>query len=90
MVKIRTYDYSNDGFNPFMQRSLSSNPNAATLSHIAAAHPQQNINFDQQQVSGSMGDIFAVGSILIDGVAVRIDGRDTNGQPVWRLGTLGD
>lgn len=90
MVKLLRYDHANAGFNAFMQRSLSSNPDVRTLSDITATNPQTNINFDQQQVSGSMGDKFSVGAILIDGVLVRIDGHDANGNPVWRLGNIGD
>lgn len=90
MVKLQKYDYSNDGFSPFMQRSLSSDPNILTLSQLAAAHPQTNINFDHQQVGGAMGDQLKIANILIDGINVRIDGLDANGQPVWRLGNLGD
>lgn len=90
MVKLLKYTWQDAGFDAFMQRSLSSDPTPQSLSQIAMLHPQQNINYDQQQVSGNMGDIFKMGGILIDGKLVRIDGIDTNGNVVWRLGNLGD
>lgn len=90
MVKLLNYTYQDAGFDAFMQRSLSSDPTPQSLSEIAMLHPQTNINYDQQQVSGNMGDVFKVGSITIDGKQVRIDGVDTNGNVVWRLGNLGD
>lgn len=87
------YTYTNAGFNRFLRRTIASDPNSATLTQMKRSTVgANNLNFDQMQVSGNMGDVFEVGSMLFDGSTGtgRIDGRDRdNGNAtVWRVGDL--
>lgn len=79
------YDYSAAGFDDFMSRSIDSGAQGS------APIPVRQVNFDQQQISGSLGDILRIGSIFLDGVTGRIsiyDG-DTKNEVV-RLGKISD
>lgn len=83
--------YADSGYNGFLRRTISSDPKASTLSQLARNAGRGNIlNFDNAQVSGSLGDTLEVGKILIDGSVGdgRIDGHDDNNNTVWRLGDL--
>lgn len=82
-----TYDYSDAGFDGFLSRSVDN----TSQNNLDSQGPiTQSIRYDSQQVSGSMGDTFRVGKILIDGVKGRISGFDENGKEVVRLGMLDD
>lgn len=86
-----SYSYTDAGFNGFMQRSIASNVNIGTLGQSKRNSSSNNsLNFDNLQVSGNLGDTIEVGNILIDGSVGdgRIDGRDKNGTPTWRLGDI--
>lgn len=88
-TKERTYN--DDGYNGFLSRSIGTTAGAMTLRDLKnASQSPRSLNFDQMQVSGSMPDSFEVGRILIDGTVGdgRIDGRNANNDPTWRLGDL--
>lgn len=85
------YTYTDSGFNSFMQRSIDSGA-YFTLSQTASEFRKvnnQQINFDQQQTTGSLGDIIQVGDIDINGrdrrISIYDDGRTNE---VGRIGNL--
>lgn len=83
--------YTGVGFNRFFRRSISSNQNATTLSNSQPVNNGNNqINFDSQQVSGALGDIFRIGKINLDGKEARISLFDERNNEIMRLGKLGD
>ena len=87
----RSLTYEDAGFNGFLRRTIASNPSVLTLAQMARSSTRQsNLNFDNMQVSGSLGDTLEVGRILIDGASGdgRIDGHDSSANTVWRLGDL--
>lgn len=65
-----THDYEDVGFNRFFRRSLGSADGAVSLRSLPAN--RRNINFDNQQVGGAMGDSFRAGTIVLDGKKGRI------------------
>lgn len=70
-----------------MRRSLDSEPNLMSL-RSAVSTNNRILNFDQMQVSGSLGD-----TIQSDGVRLerrRISIVDENGVEVGRVGRLDD
>lgn len=84
------YDYTTAGFNGFLSRALNANPFAQTLSDNPTNSSGTELNFDQQPVSGSLGNILQIGTIHIDGTTGRISVFDNNGNEVGRIGDLGD
>lgn len=87
------YTYTDAGFDGFFRRSIESDPNTTTLRGMAASFQQVNnnaINFDAQQVTGSLGDKLQVGSAIIDGAKGRFSIVDSGGQEVARFGDLGE
>lgn len=83
------HTYREAGFNRFFRRSLNSNPNAVNLKGTATGSTRQ-LNFDEQQVSGSLGDILRIGRIILDGKLGRQSINDERNNEVLRLGDLGD
>jgi hypothetical protein len=89
--KSEGYTYRNAGFNGFLQRSIASDPGAASLGQMKrSASTMNSMNFDQMSISGNMADIIEVGRILINGAAGAgyIAGRDESGNQVYRDGDL--
>lgn len=83
--------YTGVGFNRFFRRTIISDPNATTLSNSQSIVKNNNqMNFDSQQVSGSLGDILRVGKINLDGKEARISLFDERNSEVLRIGKLGD
>lgn len=83
--------YTGVGFNRFFRRSISSNQNTTTLSNsVPISNGSTEINFDKQQVSGALGDIFRIGKINLDGKLARISLFDERNNEIMRLGDLGD
>lgn len=76
------YNYENSGFGPFLTRPLGSEGRMESP-------PMRQLNFDQQQISGSLGDSFRFGNVTIDGVSGRITVNDGNHQRVF-IGSLPD
>lgn len=83
------YSYSDAGYNAFMSRSLSSN-SAMTLRSISNSSPRREINFDQMQTSGNLGDKIQVGGIILDGTNRRLVIVDELGVEVGWVGNIGD
>lgn len=83
------YTYTQAGFNRFFRRSFGTSPVATDLNTMAKAGGNRQLKFDQQQVSGPLGDALAVGRIKIDGKTGRISVMDERGNEVLRLGDLG-
>lgn len=85
----KEYDYTVAGFDSFMDRSIDDN-NYYTLDDRPTVAAQQ-MNFDQGQVSGALGNTLQIAdSITIDGIKRRISITDENGIEVTRLGKLKD
>jgi len=64
-------NYEDLGFNKFLERQISSQNSDTQQGQVYAA--SSNINFDDAQTSGSLGDIIQVGNIKIDGSNGRIE-----------------
>lgn len=85
----KPYDYTLAGFDAFLDRSIDGN-DAYTLDDRPNIANQQ-INYDQSQVSGKLGSTLQIAdSITIDGIKRRISITDENGIEVTRLGKLKD
>ena len=82
------YTYESAGFSPFLDRSIDSD---ATLT-LATAQPApvRQIQYDQTQQTGAMGDYIRIGKILVDGRNGRISVLDDNGNETTRIGDLGE
>mgnify|MGYP001002121073 CR=1 FL=1 len=83
--------YEDAGYNRFFRRTLSSNISEKSLKNVGAAraYKPQDLNFDDRQASGSLGDVIRVGSsIELNGQAERISIKDTEGNEVTRLGNM--
>lgn len=86
----KQHDYESAGFNGFFRRSIGSNPNATTLRALGARSGSRQLNFDDQQVSGSLGDTLRVGVIYLDGKTGRFKIVDEQSNEVVRLGDVDD
>lgn len=83
------YDYSDAGFDAFMDRSIdaSGGGNAGgTLED--QTYQSRETNYDAGGSSGSLGDSLQIGNIKLDGVKGRISVYDETGNEVVRLGDL--
>jgi len=89
MNKDSSYTYRDAGFNRFFRRSISSNPDAVNLKSVMRGASQQ-LNFDNTQISGSLGEVLKVGRITIDGKQGRQSIFDERSNEILRLGDLGD
>jgi hypothetical protein len=83
------YTYENSGFNGFLNRGLSAKP-AVTLRSLSQSVARKEINFDQMQTSGNLGDKIQVGGIRLDGVNRRIVIVDELDVEVGWIGNIGD
>lgn len=88
MAQNELYTYHEAGYNGFFRRTLNSNPVEVRLRGIggARAYKSQEVNFDTQQTTGSLGDTFQAGRIHLKGPEGQIDIVDDEGQPVLRVG----
>jgi len=86
----RAYTYEDAGFNGFMRRTLNSNINNGSLSQMARnSTTMSSLNFDNLQVSGSLGDTLEIGRILLNGADGQIDVRDEDSSDVVvRIGEI--
>lgn len=80
------YTYEDAGYNGFFRRSIGSRSTDNNLSGMGTR--MGSINFDSMQVSGSMGDIFTIGKIQLNGRDERISIFNDNGDENTRLGEL--
>ena len=85
----KQHTYKEVGFNRFFRRSLNSDPNVVNLKSMGGGGSRQ-LNFDNAQVSGSLGDILRIGRILLNGKLGRESIMDERNNEVLRLGDLGD
>lgn len=79
------YDYERAGFDPFFNRSID-NQQSRTLSTDNT--PNLEMNYDQRQISGSLGDVLQMGFIRIDGKRGRISIYDEDGNEAVTIGDL--
>lgn len=74
------YNYESAGFDAYLSRSID---------NVGQSAPQaMQVNFDQNQISGSLGDTLRIGSIFLDGKAGSIVIYDDQGVPVAIFGEL--
>ena len=63
------YNYESSGFSPFLTRPLGSERGIRNASI-------RQVNFDQNQITGSLGDSLQIGNILINGAEGNITVSD--------------
>ena len=85
----KVHDYESAGFNGFFRRSIGSNPTATTLRALNSRASRQ-LNFDDQQVSGSLGDTLRIGVMYLEGKTGRFKIVDDQIAEVVRLGDVND
>jgi hypothetical protein len=70
-------NYEDLGFNQFLERSIVNQGTASTMT-------SSDVNFDNAQISGSLGDRIQVGgsNIIIDGTNKRIIINDGNADRI--------
>lgn len=73
------YSYTEAGFDEYLSRSIDGPQTAA---------PALQVNFDANQISGSLGDTLRIGSIYLDGKNGSIVIYDDQGVPVAIFGEL--
>lgn len=88
MARPAPYSYSDAGFNGFFRRTLVSNPNTMLLADSPSRSRGNQLNFDDLQTSGALGDKLKLGSITIDGKTGRIYIVDETGAEVLRIGNI--
>lgn len=91
MQSNEIYDYTAAGFDGFLNRSIDSgfSQNAQhTLSFLPSINTGQQLNYDQMQVTGALGDHLRIGNVDIDGGSGRISIFDNEGNEIVRLGAL--
>ena len=86
----KPYTYVEAGFNGFLRRSIGSKATTGTLREMSrTTAPPTQLNFDNMQVSGSLGDTLEIGRILLNGADGQIDLRaDATDDVVVRIGEL--
>lgn len=83
------HDYESAGYNGFFRRSIGSDANATNLRSLVKGN-NRSLKFDDQQVSGAVGDTFKVGPIHLKGKSGNIDIVDEQGNVLVRLGRVDD
>jgi hypothetical protein len=83
----RVHDYESAGFNGFFRRSLGSHPDATTLRQLNT-RATRSLNFDDQQISGSLGDTLRVGAVTVEGKVGRVVVHDEQNNEVVELGDI--
>ena len=86
----KDYTYRDAGFNRFFRRSINSNSGAVNLKSAGTGGGTNQLNFDNVQVSGSLGDTLKIGRITLDGKIGRQSVFDELNNEVLRLGELED
>ena len=86
----KPYTYAEAGFNGFLRRSIGSKATTGSLREMSrTTAPPTQLNFDNMQVSGSLGDTLEIGRILLNGADGQIDLRaDASDDVVVRIGEL--
>ena len=83
------YSYADAGFNRFLNRSINASQ-GSTLRAITSSSPRKELNFDQMQTSGNLGDKIQVGGITLDGKKRRIVIVDELGTEVGWIGNVSE
>lgn len=81
------YDYSNAGFDNFLNRSIDSNSRVNLGATGGQPSTSRQMAFDRSQVSGFLGDIFQVGRVQVH-AAGYITVLDPEGNEATRFGDL--
>jgi hypothetical protein len=76
-------NYEDLGFNQFLERSIVNQGTSTTMT-------SSDVNFDNAQISGSLGDRIQVGgsNIIIDGTNRKISILDDNGNEAIIIGDV--
>jgi len=85
------FDYTRAGFDGFLSRSINNDftgNNITNLNLVPAVISGQQVNYDQVQVSGALGDKLKIGNITLDGADGKISIFDDQGNELVRLGAL--
>jgi len=83
----KSYTYLDAGFNGFFRRTLASDPTQNILNSSAqGGKGSREINLDEEQFEGFMGDVLQVGRVTIDGRRGAVSVFDENKNEVGRLG----
>lgn len=90
MARPAPYSYSDAGYNGFFRRTLISNPNNNVLGDTRSSGGNRNLNFDDMQTSGALGDKLKVGRVVLNGKEGRIEIEDEQGKTVGLIGNIGD
>ena len=78
------YDYTQAGFNAFLNRSIDSKTFPA-LSSGAGAPPSKQLAYDRGTTSGFIGDVLQIGNVQINSKGY-IDITDEDGNVAVRIG----
>lgn len=71
------FDYEADGFDGFMSRSIDS---LSQVNLDSQGPVSTQLAYDRSQVTGSLGDKFAIGRIMLDGVEGSITVKSQDGK----------
>lgn len=80
----KRYTYQDAGFNRFFKRSIGSSPDTVNLQSVSG--PNRQLNFDDVQVSGSIGDVLRLGKINLDGKKGNLSFYDDRDEAVATMG----
>lgn len=80
------FDYGSAGFDAFLNRSIDQTSGYyPTLNTIPAVNTGMQLNYDQNQITGSLGDVLQIGGILIDGRNRKISIADEQNNETVRI-----
>lgn len=79
-MKPDDYSYETDGFDGFMSRSIDS---LSQVNLDSQGPVSTQLAYDRSQITGSLGDKFTIGRIVLDGIEGSItvisqDGKSAN------------
>jgi hypothetical protein len=81
------YTYESAGFTPYLRRPLGTAVGQQGLARTTLPIAR-NYNFDQAQVTGSLGDKLSIGKIVLNGSDGKISVFDDEGNEVITIGEL--
>lgn len=84
----KTWTWTDAGFNGFFRRSIGSTQSAMYLDDLSTPASSRQLNFDDMQVSGHLGDKLQVGPIILDAKTGRLMIVDSQTNEVIRLGDV--
>lgn len=80
----QSYTYEEAGYDPFLTRSIDGGSSVSSEGEGSS----RQLNLEQSQISGQLGDSITVGNISINGNEERISVFDGDGNEVVRIGRL--